>query len=287
MKPFIFLLIILPALCTFSCQKKVDWLVDPVTKDVLDSNRHQINTTELLTRMEAITGNETLKTNFIYDRRSNLLSEHHTGIENGVAVDSYKKYYRDTIGKIIKIAAKSKQDADTVYTAVVYDDFYTHTFLYTLSNFKIQGKVVRDSIIYVYDGNWHIGIQKIFRRKDTGIYGLYEQHEFSYSGGNLVVIKDLVDSSQAANLVVVNTRNFIYDSRINPLQLSNEAVLTGNPECASANNLIAITLENKLSPTNNFKVENKLFYSINRKPTYGTSTKSPQGSVTRVTYYYK
>ena len=116
---------------------------------------------------------------------------------------------------------------------------------------------------------------------------MYEQHEFSYSGGNLVVIKDLVDSSQAANLVVVNTRNFIYDSRINPLQLSNEAVLTGNPECASANNLIAITLENKLSPTNNFKVENKLFYSINRKPTYGTSIKSPQGIVTRVTYYYK
>ena len=68
------------------------------------------------------------------------MSEHDTGIENGVTVDSYKKYYRDTTGKIIKVAAKSEQNADTVYTAVVYDDFYTNTFLYTLSNFKIQGR---------------------------------------------------------------------------------------------------------------------------------------------------
>ena len=267
--------------------KKIDWLVDPITKEVLDSSRNQSNPSELLIKMVAITGNETLESNFTYDSRNHLLSEYQTGIENGVAVDNYKKYYRDTTGKIIKTAAKTKQNADTVYTAVVYDDYYTHTFLHTLSNFKIQGNTVRDSVVYVYDGNGNVGIQKIFRLKDTGLYGLYEQHGYSYSGGNLVVVKDFVDSSNTSILIVAGIRHFTYDTRINPLKLNNEAVLTGKPESASANNLIAIELENKLSAADNFKVENKLFYSNSRRPAYGTSIKSPLGIVTRITYYYK
>lgn len=287
MKPSIFLWIILPAFIMFSCQKKVDWLVDPVTKEVLDSSRNQSNPSELLIKMVAVTGNETLESNFTYDGKSNLLSEYHTGIENGVAVDIYKKYYRDTTRKIIKMAAKTKQNADTVYTAVVYDDYYTNTFLYTLSNFKIQGNTVRDSVVYVYDGNGNVGIQKIFRLKATGGYGVYEQHEYSYSGGNLVTVKDLVDSSNTVILIIAGIRYFTYDTRINPLKLNNEAVLTGKPESASANNLIAIELENKLSPADNFKVETRLFYSNSRKPMYGTSIKSPLGRVTQVTYYYK
>ena len=71
----------------------------------------------------------------------------------------------------------------------------------------------------MYDGNGHIGLQKVFRLKDTGLYGLYEQHEYSYSGGNLVVVKDFVDSSNTSILIVAGIRHFTYDTRINPLQL--------------------------------------------------------------------
>ena len=81
--------------------KKIDWLVDPVRKDVLDSPRNQINPSDLLIKMLAITSNETLESNFTYDIRNHLLIEHHTGIENGVAVDNYKKYYRDTTRVIL------------------------------------------------------------------------------------------------------------------------------------------------------------------------------------------
>lgn len=81
--------------------KKVDWLVDPVTKEVLDRSLNQINPSELLIKMVAITGNETLESNYTYDIRNHLLSEHHTGIENGVAVDNYKKYYRNTTRVIL------------------------------------------------------------------------------------------------------------------------------------------------------------------------------------------
>ena len=91
----------MPAFFMFYCQKKVDWLVEPVTKEILDNSRNQINPSELLIKMVAITGNETLESNFTYDIRNHLLSEHHTGIENGVEVDNYKKYYRDTTQVIL------------------------------------------------------------------------------------------------------------------------------------------------------------------------------------------
>ncbi|MCY7421930.1 MAG: hypothetical protein LH478_09345 [Chitinophagaceae bacterium] len=261
--------------------------MDPVTKEVLDSANLQANPLELLTKIVAVTGNETIESNFTYDSKNYLISEQHKGIENGVAVDTYKKYYRDTTGKIVKVALKSKQDVDTVYTRTTYDDYYTNTLLYTLSQYQRQGQVIRDSVTYVYDGNGHIGIQKQYRQKATGDYGLFEQHEYSFSGRNLVVVKDFVDSSNSSNLVVAGVRQFSYDTRFNPLKLNNEAILIGRPEWASANNLISIDLENKLAPGDNYKVVSKLFYSISRKPVYGTSIKSPVGTVTQVTYFYK
>ena len=101
----------------------------------------------------------------MYDTSKNLLSEHHKGTENGIPIDTYKKYYRNTLGKIIKLVAKEKQQSDSIFTSVIYDDFYTNTLLYTLSNFKVQGTTVRDSVVFVYDGNGHIGIQKTYRQK--------------------------------------------------------------------------------------------------------------------------
>ncbi len=270
-----------------SCQKKVDWLVDPVTKEVLDSSQNHVDTSEVLTRIVAITGNETLETNFKYDSSKNLQSEQLEGTENGIPVNTYKKYYRDTLGKIVKVVAKEKQQSDSIFTAVIYDDFYTNTLLYTLSNFKVQGTTVRDSVVFVYDGNGHIGIQKSYRQNPNSSYRLYQQQEYAYSGNNLVKARQFVDSSYTAILVLVAEYHYTYDTRINPLQLLNEAVLTGSPERASLGNLIAIDLESKMFPADNYKVESKLLYSNTRKPLYCTSVKSPSGRVSVVTYYYK
>ena len=287
MKPSIFIYVVFSAFSMFSCQKKVDWLIDPVTKEVLDSSNVQVNPSELLTKIVAVTGNETIESNFIYDGKNNLISEQHKGIENGFAVDTYKKYYRDTTGKIVRVALKSKQEVDTVYTRITCDDYYTNTLLYTLSQYQRQGQVIRDSVTYVYDGNGHIGIQKVYRLKALGDYRLVEQYEYSFSGGNLVVVKNFIDSSNTSNLVVAGVRHFSYDTRLNPLKLKNEAIVMGKPEWASANNLVSIDLENKLAPGDNYKVQSKLFYSTSRKPVYGTFTKSPLGTVTQVTYFYK
>ena len=88
-------------------------------------------------------------------------------------------------------------------------------------------------------------------------------------------------------MVLAVEYHYTYDTRVNPLQLLNEAVLTGRPERASLNNLIATDLENKMFPADNYKVESKLLYSNARKPVYCTSIKSPLGIVSVVSYYYK
>ena len=271
----------------FSCQKKVDWLVDPVTKEVLDSTHNQLDSSELLTRIVAITGNETLESNFTYDSNNNLLSEHHQGVENGVPVDMYKKYYRDTTGKIMRVAAKSKQQPDSVFTVVVYDDYYANTVLYTLSIIKVQSTTVRDSVVFVYDGNGHIGIQKSYSQKPNSSYHLYQQQEYTYAGNNLVKARQFIDSSNTAILILASEYHYLYDTRLNPLQLRNEAFLTGSPERASLNNLISTDLDNKMFPADNYKVESKLLYSNTRKPVYCTSVKSPMGTVSLLSYYYK
>jgi lipopolysaccharide export LptBFGC system permease protein LptF len=191
------------------------------------------------------------------------------------------------LGKIIKVVAKEKQQSDSIFTSVIYDDFYANTLLYTLSNFKVQGTTVRDSVVFVYDGNGHIGIQKTYRQKPNSSYRLYQQQEYAYAANNLIKARQFVDSSNTAILVLAAEYHYTYDTRINPLQLHNEAVLTGSPEKASLNNLIAIDLDNKMFPSDNYKVESKLLYSNTRKPVYCTSVKSPVGTISVVTYYYK
>ena len=287
MKPSVFLINIIFVCSMLSCQKKVDWLVDPVTKEVLDSTQNQANASEVLTSIVAVTGNETLETNFKYYSSKYLQSELLEGSENGLPVCRYKKYYRDTLGKIIKIAAKEKQQSDSIFTSVIYDDYYANTVLYTLSIIKVQSTTVRDSVVFVYDGNGHIGIQKSYSQKPNSSYHLYQQKEYTYAGNNLVKARQFVDSSNTAILILASEYHYLYDTRLNPLQLRNEAFLTGSPERASLNNLISTDLDNKMFPADNYKVESKLLYSNTRKPVYCTSVKSPMGTVSLLSYYYK
>ncbi len=288
MKPRITFLISIALIVFAACQKMVDWKIDPVTKEVLgDTTLNHTEPSGVLTRMVAITGSENITTIFTYDSLKHLVGERRSGTVNGTWTEVKKIYTRDTLNRIVKVTTiKNIVGAiDTLISNVYYDE-NNPNFIYSACSRKEQGQVMRDSSIYVYDGNGHVGMIKTFQ-KPLYSYNdpvLKTRSEFAYANNNLVSSKNYRDSS--GTMVLAESTQFSYDNRVSPLKLYNEAFLTGRPEAASVNNLTKFEFIDAVSAINNTSVSTSFFYGGSGKPLSGTAT-AANGAVSQVTYFYQ
>ena len=288
------LLFIALLFCYFtSCQKQVGWTIDPLTGNVQgDTTPHSGNPSgDLLVKIVGVTGAETITTTFTYDSSKHLLTEYALGSGGGFAIDSYKKYYRDSSGRIYKIAQLVKQagiPVDTSFTQVYYDDPDSKNFLYTVQEVSVMGIGTRDSSVYTFDGNGNMGLQKSYVSSALlgGAPELTNQWEYTYAGGNLVSQKVLTGNNTGA-LKLIATYKFTYDNRSNPMILNGEAFLTGRIESASKNNLTKLEIIDAENTSNNFTITTSLLYGSSNKPATVSATLMPSGQVTNYTFYYQ
>ncbi len=289
MKKIVYSIIVLIAICSFSCQKFVEWHVDPITKEVAGDSSLYINQpSAVLVTLVALTGNEAITTAFTYDSLNQLISEHSTGQQNGKVVDDYKKFYRDTLGRIVLVAqlsGLSTNVTDTLFTNVWYDEDEP-AFLRTVGTVVVNGKKLDDSTLYTYDGNGNVGMRKSYRKPQgaTGPLTLQQRQEFNYQNKNLVAFKDFGDSSGV--LLLNENCRYQFDNRVNPLPLYNEAFLTGRIESASKNNLVKTEVADLVSAQFNTQLTNSLAYGVKSKPVSGIATYA-NGNISRLTFTYK
>lgn len=288
MKPRITLLISIALIVFVACQKMVDWKIDPVTKDVIgDTALHHKEPSGVLARMVATSGGESITTIFTYDSLKHLVGERRSGTVNGSWIEVKKVFTRDTLNRIIKVTTIKNNAGvvDTLISSVYYDED-NPMFIYSACSRKHQGQIVRDSSIYVYDGNGHVGIINTFQKL---LYSyndpvLKTRSEFAYANNNLISSKTYRDSS--GTMVLAESTQWSYDNRVSPLKLYNDAFLIGRPETASLNNSAKFYFIDAVSANNNSNLSTSYFYGGSGKPLSGAAT-AASGAVSQLTYFYE
>jgi hypothetical protein len=158
-------------LALFSCQKEVDWGTPPSagtggsggsgggTGGSGGSGGSGGGTGNLLIKDVAVTGSETMTTDYTYDAQNRLETEFMSGTSGGMSMKSYRKLFRDAAGRIVMIKQKVEQgsfpSSDTAVTIYHYPNATTNEFDYSIMNTGgLMGMVTVDSVVYTYvNGN--------------------------------------------------------------------------------------------------------------------------------------
>jgi YD repeat-containing protein len=295
MRPKHLLFLVLPVIYFSSCQKQVDWTIDPV---IDTTTTPTIPTTpggpsgDLLVKIVMVTGSETTTITYTYDASKRLISEHSLGTSAGMPLDSYRRFYRDDAGRIYKIAQLIKQTGlsmDTSFTYVHYDDPASKNFVYTVAEIGAFGFVTRDSSVFTYDGNGNLAMHKSYMSNDLlgSAPALTTRWEYTYSAGNLTGQKAYNDYANTGTLSLTATYKYTYDNKLNAMTLNGEAFLTGRTEGVSKNNVTKMELIDETAPANSITVTTALTYGSANKPATGKATLSPSGQVINYTFFYQ
>ncbi len=285
------LFIVLSIVIISACQKQLNWKIDPLTGLIVGDSSSFNTSKKFLASILAVSGSETVATRLTYDTSGKLISEYILGTSEGKDIDLYKKYYRDTTGRIERIAQLVNQPGfakDTTFTRVYYDEPTSLNFLNAVHESIVAGKVSRDSSVFTYDGNAHLGLIKIFQSASRQApMVLNKRLEFSYANDNLVSQKMYMDTSNSGKLSLIETTSYTFDYRLNPLIQNAEAFLTGRLAGASNNNLTRMEVVDNSSATKNYIIETSIIYNSYSLPLTSRAKFLPGEKFTTYTYYYQ
>ncbi len=163
---------LLPILCIgvlvlmmVSCQKEIDWSVNPSTGTGTGgsgggtggSGGGTGSSGTLLIKDVSVNGSETLTTDYTYDAQSRFETESIYGTSGGMSFKSYRKLFRDAAGRIVMIKQKVEQgtmpSTDTSITIYHYPNATTKEYDYSIMNTgALMGMETIDSVVYTYSG---------------------------------------------------------------------------------------------------------------------------------------
>jgi hypothetical protein len=268
-----------------SCQKEIDWGLGGGN-----------NASQLLVRIKSQTGTDTSQLDYYYDAAKRLIREKTTGNTAGTSLDNELIINRNTTGTITttiqKAAALVAVGIDSVVTTFYYN---TGTSKYTASVFvlPVPGFTVKDSAVYTYDAANRI-ISDAHYLQVTGlplplppILSLKNNYTYSSTGNNLLNIQQEAASTPGGPLSPVASQTYLYDSKVNPLNILNEAILIARPGLFSANNPAKQTVANTISPANDFTMDYTYVYNNANVPDSSFATRTPGGTVTVSKYFYR
>jgi hypothetical protein len=268
-----------------SCQKEIDWGLG-------GSN----NPSLLLVKIKSKTGTDTTQLDYYYDAGKRLIREKTTGISGGTNLDNELIIKRNSSGIIIttvqKAAALIGAGIDSIETRFNYDG---GTSKYTSSVFllSIPGFAVTDSAVYSYDGSGRITSDAHYLQVSglpipiPPVLSLKNYYIYSASGSNMDSVKQDASTTPGGPLTPVSSQAYTFDSKTNPLIITNEAVLLGRTGFFNANNPSKTVVTNTVSPANNFTMDYTYKYNIVNKPDSSSGTRTPGGAVTVSKYYYQ
>jgi hypothetical protein len=282
------LLFILPLLAVvfFSCQKEIDWGLGGSTSPA----------NKLLVKVNSKTGTDSTLLEYFYDANKRLIREKTTGMAAGQNLDNELTINRNSSGIITttvqKAAALTAAGIDSVVTRYNYS---TTTSRYTSSVFDlaIPGIAVTDSAVYTYDANGRITSDSHY----LSIGGLpiplppilIARNTYTYSadGKNLLSVATDAAIPPATTLSPATAQTYTVETKVNPLIISNEAILIGRVGLYNANNTSKAVVTNVIDPTQDFTMDYTFKYNSSNKPDSSYGTRTPGGAVTASKYFYQ
>lgn len=274
-----------------SCQKGVDWTVEPTT-DTTNPTTPPTNTTgELLVKTVSVTGNETTTINYTYNAQKQLETEQTVGTMASMPYEVFKRYYRDAQGRIVKTAEVMKQMGvvgDTSFTHVYYPNATTSNFSHTVREVSMMGMSTLDSSVYVFDAGGNLTTQTTYTSNILQpTLALSQKWEYNFANGNLTEMRFYMVQPGTQNFTLTTLHSYNYDDKTNPLVMNAEAFLTGRTDGASKNNVVKLSLDDRTTSNRDATIDISLNYGAGNKPTTATATVTPGNQVTRFTFYYQ
>ena len=268
-----------------SCQKEIDWGL---------KSGGTVNQT--LYRIKSTTGTDTTQIDYTYDGSKRIIREKTTGVAAGQNLDNDLVINRNASGIIVttvqKAAVLIAAGIDSVVTRFNYNN---GTSKYTSSVFdlNIPGLSVTDSAVYTYDGSGRITTDSHYLTIGglpiplPPVLSLKNNYTYSAPGSNLTVLSQDAAIMPGDPLSPVSLQSFTYDSKTNPLIITNEGVLLARTGLYNANNVLKASVANVIDPTQDFTMDYTYKYNNFSKPDSSYGTRTPGGTVTATKYFYQ
>lgn len=293
------LLTVLPALVVllFSCQKELSF--DTPT-DTGTGGAGTGTTGELLVKVVAVTGTETMTTLYTYDSQKRLETTTMDGTSAGMTIHDYTKLERDAAGRISRILQKTDQNgfsSDTAVNRIHYPNTTALEYDYSVNTIGAAGFSTLDSAVYTYAGGKVISALHYLSTPLLGTTPVQSsKYEFSYDGSGRVSVLKIsatLSPTGGGSLTPIANETFTYGTSANYLWATNNSaqnlLITGFPN--TVNSLVnKIQVDDLTDPSHSFTITSSYVMGADGKPTKATMTTTggaQANQVTNYTFYYQ
>ena len=260
-----------------SCQKEIDWGLTNATE-------------KMLIRVVKKSGTDSVITNYTYDASKRLVREKTTGTWQTVDRDNDMTIVRNSTGVIIKVIEKAQyliaSGVDSVVTRYNYD-LATSRYASSVADLNQGGISVSDSVAYRYDMSGRI-IRDDHFQSVTGFptVQLFKQEYVYTASGNIDSVKQFSHNPLSGVFTLSIIYTYMYDTKVNPMKLNNEAILLYRFPLFGANN--ALRIQSKFISNPAFDSNSDLVFTYTgNKPQTAVSTDMPGAIVSNITYFYQ
>ena len=269
----------LTALVFASCQQDPDF-TDPGTTPGGGSDSTRL--------MKSVmkTGNDSTVVNFNYTAAGKVASMIYSGADQGQPLNINITLQRNASGIITKQIIKSPEfqtaGIDSIVANVNYDAAASR-YKSSVTKLSLLGMNFADSIVFVYDAAGKPTSAINYAIKGTGGYVIDSKTDYTYSGNNLLSEKVYAFDPASSSYDLEETYTYEYDTKVNPLQFTSEALILGMSQSYSANNLTKITLV-AADPADNFIQTSTYTYNSANRPRTAASINNGVTSTFSFTY---
>jgi hypothetical protein len=270
------ILALLLILFLFSCKK-----------NVTNVNNNPGVQSNLLVKIVSKVGSDSVVTEYSYDSGKRLILEKVTSVTSGASEKRVLKIFRDNSG----IVTQTTEIADYLIASGVDSIvtlFANAAGRYTFSVFTITqgGTTVRDSVYYLYDVSGRIIRDQHFQKVSGVPFTQLFKQEYVYSSaGNIDSVKQYDFSGGVYTLSY--TVAYTYDSKINALQLQNDAIILYVFGLSGVNNATKTQANFITNPSYNNSITVAYTYRGDNRPLTSVSTKLPSGKISNESYFYQ
>ncbi len=286
------LFVALTLLCAFACQK--EYAPEPVTTSPStgggSTGGGSGGSSAKLSKIVIKDANTTVTRTYEYNSAGKLSICKETAVASGQTIISTYTFNRDNNNKVISFVI---QYNITGYPpdGAKYTCHYpagSSLFDYATASYAFAGTTKADSIVFGIALNLVTSATKFQDIANTG-YQFSGKNVYTYdNSGNITENKSYNQSAVTGNLDLVTNTVYFWDTKVNALQLGQEALIMGGEIHIGKNNVTKQVQTEYATNPSGVTVTNSYAYTYNAnsQPTTATAT-ATNGATAVITYTYQ
>lgn len=248
----------------------------------------------LLVKVVAKQLGDSIVETYSYNSANKLITNDIKGKATGIEMDQKNTYTRDAQNRITRIREIQVIPTipgfplggtiDTTYTDYYYSGTDTKV-LYSKRISQQMGITYQDSTVFTYTGNNVTKTKNYILLTGMG-YGEVQETVYTYDANNNITNVKVYDLS-GGTPDLMTERKYIYDSKLSPLILGHESVITFMEEMSGSNNATSIQIIDYVSGSGNMTTTSTFTYRSNNTPaSANVSVAQAAGSFTGTAVFY-